>query len=86
MIQLLRKLFDTSKRDVELVQPIVDQINALEPEIEKLSDEELKDRCHQLRHRAMGGVKIDDLVVDSLRRKSVGRDPCSNTRIRRAVS
>ena len=65
MIHLLRKLFDTSKRDVELVLPVVEQINALEPEMEKLSDEELKDRCHSLRHRAMGGEKIDDLVVDT---------------------
>ena len=65
MIHLLRKLFDTSKRDVELVQPIVEQINALEPEIQKLSDEELKDKCHSLRHRAMGGEKIDDLVVET---------------------
>ena len=65
MIHLLRKLFDTSKRDVELVQPIVLEINALEPEIQKLSDEELKDKCHSLRHRAMGGEKIDDLVVET---------------------
>ncbi len=65
MIQLLRKLFDTSKRDVELVQPIVEQINAKEAEIEKLSDDELKDRCHSLRHRARGGEKIDDLVVET---------------------
>lgn len=65
MIQLLRKLFDTSKRDVELVQPVVDQINALEAEIEKLSDEELKDRCHSMRHRSRGGERTDDLAVET---------------------
>ena len=65
MIHLLRKLFDTSKRDVELVQPVVEQVNALEPEIEKLSDEDLKHRCHSLRHRARGGEKIDNLVVET---------------------
>jgi preprotein translocase subunit SecA len=65
MLHLLRKLFDTSKRDVELVQPVVLEINSLETEIEKLTDEELKDRCHQLRHRARGGEKIDNLVVET---------------------
>lgn len=65
MIHLLRKLFDTSKRDVDLVLPVVEEINALEPEIEKLSDPELKDRCHALKHRAMGGEKLDNLVVET---------------------
>ncbi|HLO99397.1 MAG TPA: hypothetical protein VK171_12445, partial [Fimbriimonas sp.] len=65
MIQFLRNLFDTSKRDVELVLPVVEQINAMEPQIEALSDDELKDRCHQLRHRAMGGASLDELSVET---------------------
>lgn len=65
MIQLLRKLFDTSKKDVELVLPIVEKVNALEPEVENLSEEALKDKCHALRHRARGGEKVDDLIVET---------------------
>jgi preprotein translocase subunit SecA len=65
MLEFLRKIFDTSKRDVELVRPLVEQINALEAEITALSEEQLKDRCHQLRHRAKGGEKTDDLAVET---------------------
>jgi preprotein translocase subunit SecA len=64
MLQFLRKLFDTSKRDVEFVMPLVEKINALEPEISALSEEQLKDRCHQLRHRAQGGEKVEDLATE----------------------
>ena len=65
MIKFLRQLFDTSKKDVEFVMPIVEQINALEKEIEALTEEQLKDRCHTLRHRAMGGEKLDALTVET---------------------
>jgi preprotein translocase subunit SecA len=65
MIQLLRKLFDTSKRDVENLQPMIDSINAMESEITALNDDQLKDRCHQLKHRARGGEKLDDLMVEA---------------------
>ena len=65
MIKFLRQLFDTSKKDVELVMPLVEQINALEKEIEPLTEEQLKDRCHQLRHRAKGGEKLDALAVET---------------------
>jgi preprotein translocase subunit SecA len=41
--ELLKKIFGTqSQRDIKKVQPIVEQINAFEAEISKLSDEELK--------------------------------------------
>ncbi len=65
MIKFLRQLFDTSKKDVELVMPLVEQINALEKEIEPLTEEQLKDRCHSLRHRAMGGEKLEALAVET---------------------
>lgn len=65
MLQLLRKLFDTSKRDVEMLQPIVNQINALDSEISALTEEQLKERCHNLRHRVRGGASADDVMVET---------------------
>lgn len=65
MIKFLRQLFDTSKKDVELLQPILEQVNALEKDLEGLSEEQLKDRCHQIRHRARGGEKADNLMVET---------------------
>ena len=32
-MQFLRKLFDTSKKDVENLMPMVERVNALEPEV-----------------------------------------------------
>ena len=41
-MQLLGKLMgDPNKRDLKAIQPLVDKINALEPAMQKLSDEEL---------------------------------------------
>ncbi|MBI1334675.1 MAG: SEC-C domain-containing protein [Armatimonadetes bacterium] len=65
MLELLRKLFDTSKRDIETIQPLVDKISAFEANIENLSDEELKDKCYALRHRARGGEKGEELTVET---------------------
>jgi len=65
MIEFLRKLFDTSKRDVEVLLPTIEKINAMEPEIEALSEEQLKDRCHQIRHRVRGGEKIDNVAIET---------------------
>lgn len=48
-----------------MVQPLVDRINALEPQIESLSDDALKDKCHSLKHRATGGDRSEDLIVET---------------------
>ena len=43
----------------------VDAINALEPELEKLSDEELVARTPWLQERIQNGETLDDLLVDA---------------------
>ena len=41
-MQLLGKLLgDPNKKEIKSIQPIIDKINALEPEMEQLSDEQL---------------------------------------------
>jgi preprotein translocase subunit SecA len=64
MLQLLRKLFDTSKRDVESVHPILDLINEIEPEFVALSDEQLKARAAEFRKRAQGGEPLEKLLPE----------------------
>ena len=47
---LIEKIFGThSEREVKRVIPIVDQIEALEPEFEKLSDEALRAKTTNLK-------------------------------------
>jgi preprotein translocase subunit SecA len=59
-----RKLFGSANdRRIRTYRPRVDAINALEPEIEKLSDEELRARTAAFRKEVEEGKSLDDLLV-----------------------
>ena len=61
---LAAKLFGTSNdRKVKAHRSKVDAINALEPEVEKLSDEELRARTDAFRQELRDGASLDDLLV-----------------------
>ncbi|MEL7097651.1 MAG: preprotein translocase subunit SecA [Pseudomonadota bacterium] len=63
---LTKKVFGTpNDRKIKAVRPVVDAINALEPEFEALSDEGLKERTQALSERAMGGESLDDLLPEA---------------------
>ena len=50
-------------RDLKRLQPLVDGINALEPELEALSDDQLRARTGEARTRLDQGAGLDDLLV-----------------------
>jgi preprotein translocase subunit SecA len=54
-----------NSRYLKRLEKIVAEINALEPEIEALSDDELKARTPMLRERAEGGESLDDLLPEA---------------------
>src|SRR3954462_3696965 len=59
-----RKLFGSSNdRRVRKYQPRVDAINALEPELIKLSDEELRARTETFKKELAEGKTLDDILV-----------------------
>jgi preprotein translocase subunit SecA len=61
---LARKFFGSSNdRRIKAYQPRVNAINALEAEIEKLSDDQLRARTDEFRKQAAEGTKLDDLLV-----------------------
>ncbi|MEO1704827.1 MAG: preprotein translocase subunit SecA, partial [Pseudomonadota bacterium] len=63
---LSKKVFGTpDDRKVKKVRPLVDKINALEPEFEALSDDGLKDRTEALAKRAMNGESLDALLPEA---------------------
>jgi len=63
---LSKKVFGTpNDRKIKSTRPIVAQINALEPEYEKLSDDGLKEKTEELRKRALGGESLDDLLPEA---------------------
>ena len=62
--QLAKKVFGSSNdRRLKSYRPKVAAINALEPEIVKLSDEELAARTVQFRGQLAAGKTLDDLLV-----------------------
>jgi len=61
---LARRIFGSpSDRHVKRFQSKVDAINALEPELEKLSDEELRARTAAFKTQLANGTDLDDLIV-----------------------
>ncbi len=63
---ILRSVFGTSNdRLVKQMQATVDAINAIEPEVEALSDEALRGRTQQFRDRLKQGEKLDDILVEA---------------------
>ncbi|WP_419799168.1 MAG: preprotein translocase subunit SecA [Terasakiella sp.] len=63
---IARKLFGTAnERYIKGLQKYVDDINALEAEIEPLSDDELRARTDWLRERVANGETLDDVLVDA---------------------
>ena len=62
---IIRKIFGTSnERLLKKFVPTVEAINALEPAMAKLSDEELKSYTDKFRERLKNGETLDDILVD----------------------
>jgi preprotein translocase subunit SecA len=61
---LARKIFGSSnERRIKAFQPRVDAINALEPELVKLSDEALRARTADFKKQVADGKSLDDILV-----------------------
>src|ERR1041384_4010680 len=61
---LARKLFGSSnERRIKGYRPRVDEINALEKELEKLSDDALRARTAEFRKQLADGKTLDDILV-----------------------
>jgi len=63
---IAKKVFGTpNDRKIKATRPLVEQINALEPEFEKLSDDGLKAKTEELVKRVMDGADLDDLLPEA---------------------
>ena len=63
---LLNKLFGTrSEREIKKIQPIVDQILALEEEYKALSQEELQEKTAEFKKRLNNGETLDDILPEA---------------------
>ncbi|MCI5725405.1 preprotein translocase subunit SecA, partial [Fusobacterium sp.] len=63
---LLKKIFGTrNDREIKSLTKVVHKINALEPEYEKLSDDDLKDKTRIFKERLAKGETLDDILVEA---------------------
>ena len=63
---LITKLFGTtSEREVKRLTPIVEKIEALEPDMKALSDEALREKTDELKRRYANGETLDDLLPEA---------------------
>ena len=63
---LLTKIFGTkNERDLKKLQPYVAAINALEPQIQKLSDAELQAKTAEFKEKLRQGATLDDILVEA---------------------
>lgn len=58
MLGVLTKIFDSNDREVKKLLPIVEQINALEPAIQKLKDKDFPKKTQELKDRIASGESI----------------------------
>ena len=62
----LQKLFGThSENELKRIYPIADQIEALEPEMQSLSDAALKDKTREFKERYAKGETLDALLPEA---------------------
>ena len=62
----LNKLFGNhTDHELKKIYPIVDKIEALEPEMQKLSDAELKAKTQEFKDRYDAGEELDDLLPEA---------------------
>jgi len=63
---ILRSILGTKhERDVKRMMPVVAQINALEPEMQRLDDAGLGRKTDELRKRLADGAAVDDVLVEA---------------------
>jgi preprotein translocase subunit SecA len=63
---IARKFFGSSnERRIRSYQPRVDQINALEGELEKLSDDALRARTEAFKKQVADGAALDDILIEA---------------------
>lgn len=65
-MNLIEKMFGThSEREIKRILPLVDKIEALRPQMQALSDEQLAEKTKEFKERLAQGETLDDLLVEA---------------------
>ncbi len=64
--QLITKIIGTkNERELKKLKPVIERINALEPEIQKLSDEALARKTNEFKEKLSRGATLEDLLPEA---------------------
>ena len=65
-MRLLEKIFGThSDHELKRIYPIVDRIEAMDEDMQKLTDEELRDKTKEFKERLANGETLDDILPEA---------------------
>ena len=65
MRNFLKKIFDNEYKELKKFRSIAEQIDALDEEISKLKDKELKEYTNVFKERLAGGETLEDILVEA---------------------
>ncbi len=65
MFKWLSNLIDSNEKELKRLQPLVEQINSLEPEFEKLTDAELRAKTDELKALLADGESLDEILSEA---------------------
>lgn len=65
MLQRLKNWLDPTERELKRLGSVVDAINALEPQMQALSDAELQAKTPYFQQKLANGASLDDLLVEA---------------------
>ena len=81
-MSIVSKIFGThSSRELKRIMPIVDKIESLRPQMQGLSDMELRDKTQEFKDRLAGGATLDDILPEAFAvvregaKRSLGMEP-----------
>ncbi len=72
-MNILRNLFDHEYKELKRFAKIADEIDQKSEEYEKLTDEQLKGKTEEFRHRLKEGETLDDILVEAF---ATAREAC----------
>ena len=65
MLKIFKKLFDNEYKELKRFEEIAQNIEELDEEMSKLSDDELKEYTNVFRERLSNGESLDDIIVEA---------------------
>jgi len=64
-MSVLAKIFDVTRKDLRRMWPMVRRITALEPQIQALTDAQLRAKSDEFRERLAKGEALDDILIEA---------------------